>query len=93
MKIIVSLASILFALCSFTLLQEDPTGCGCGSMASGKQIIYSVESGPCCSGQANDEPKGTVLFWVPGEQEGSYEISKVQLITNAQAQGLCCNAQ
>ena len=73
---------------SFTSILE-PKGCGCGSMASGEQIIYNAEGG-CCKGDANGEFTATVLSWEPGEKEGTYQISDVKIISNSQAQGLCC---
>jgi hypothetical protein len=77
------------AMSSFTSML-DPTGCGCGSMASGTQVIYNAEGG-CCTGDANGEFTATVLTWKPGEKEGTYEISAVEIVSNSQAQGLCCD--
>lgn len=90
-KLLFILFSVLaiLAMTSFASMVE-PTGCGCGSMSSGTQIIYNAEGG-CCNGDANGEFTATVQSWKPGEKEGTYEISAVELVSNSQAQGLCCD--
>jgi hypothetical protein len=89
LRLILFLGLAFLALTSLTTILE-PTGCGCGSMSSGTQIIYNAEGG-CCKGDADGEFTATILSWEPGEKEGTYQISAVELVSNSQAQALCCD--
>ena len=87
-KILAFLISLTMGLMSFTLVQT--TGCGCGSMESGTQIIYTAE-GDCCKGKTDEEATASVITWAPGESEGTYIVTSITLVSSNEAQGKCCD--